>query len=136
MATTQILCKQEGIVQLPDALEGDPIRRLIVERDEDTITLESKNTTLLKVGQRVVDGDLVSKDQPIGACGEIEKIEGKVVKLRLGRPYMVSPDSVLHVRDGDLVQRGDGLALLVFERQKTGDIVQGLPRIEELLEAR
>ena len=43
---------------------------------------------------------------------------------------MKSPDSVLHVRDGDLVQRGDGLALLVFERQKTGDIVQGLPRIE------
>jgi len=49
---------------------------------------------------------------------------------------MVSPDSVLHVRDGELVQRGDALALLVFERQKTGDIVQGLPRIEELLEAR
>ena len=49
---------------------------------------------------------------------------------------MVSPDSVLHVKDGDLVLRGDGLALLVFERQKTGDIVQGLPRIEELLEAR
>jgi len=136
VATTQILCKQEGIVQLPDALEGDPIRRLIVERDEDTITIDSKNTSLLEVGQRVVDGDLVSKDQPIGACGEIEKINGKKVTLRLGRPYMVSPDSVLHVRDGDLVQRGDGLALLVFERQKTGDIVQGLPRIEELLEAR
>lgn len=28
------------------------------------------------------------------------------------------------------------LASLVFERAKTGDIVQGLPRIEELLEAR
>ncbi|WP_269608857.1 DNA-directed RNA polymerase subunit beta' [Prochlorococcus marinus] len=136
VATTQILCKQEGIVQLPDAIDGDPVRRLIVERDEDTITIDSKGTTLLKVGQRVVDGDLVSKDQPIGACGEIEKIDGKKIKLRLGRPYMVSPDSVLHVRDGDLVQRGDGLALLVFERQKTGDIVQGLPRIEELLEAR
>ncbi len=136
VATTQILCKQEGIVQLPDALDGDPVRRLIVEREEDTINIDSKGTTLVKVGQRVVDGDFVSKDQAIGACGEIENIEGKKVKLRLGRPYMVSPDSVLHVRDGDLVQRGDGLALLVFERQKTGDIVQGLPRIEELLEAR
>ena len=102
VATTQILCKQEGIVQLPDALDGDPVRRLIVERDEDTITIDSKGTTLLKVGQRVVDGDFVSKDQPIGACGEIENIDGKKVKLRLGRPYMVSPDSVLHVRDGDL----------------------------------
>ncbi len=136
VATTQILCKQEGVVQLPDAVDGDPVRRLIVERDEDTITIDSKGTTLLKVGQRVVDGESVSKDQSIGACGEIESIDGKKVKLRLGRPYMVSPDSVLHVRDGDLVQRGDGLALLVFERQKTGDIVQGLPRIEELLEAR
>lgn len=28
------------------------------------------------------------------------------------------------------------LATLVFERQKTGDIVQGLPRVEELLEGR
>ena len=136
VATTQILCKQEGVVQLPEAVDGDPVRRLIVERDEDTITIDSKGTTLLKVGQRVVDGDFVSKDQSIDACGEIENIDGKKVKLRLGRPYMVSPDSVLHVRDGDLVQRGDGLALLVFERQKTGDIVQGLPRIEELLEAR
>ncbi len=88
------MCKQEGIVQLPDALDGDPIRRLIVERDEDTITIESKGTTLLTVGQRVVDGDLVSKGQPIGACGEIEKINGNKVTLRLGRPYMVSPDSV------------------------------------------
>ncbi len=136
VATTQILCKQEGIVQLPDALDGEPVRRLIVEREEDTINIDSIGTTLVKVGQRVVDGDFVSKDQAIGACGEIENIDGKKVKLRLGRPYMVSPDSVLHVRDGDLVQRGDGLALLVFERQKTGDIVQGLPRIEELLEAR
>jgi DNA-directed RNA polymerase subunit beta' len=42
----------------------------------------------------------------------------------------------LHIEDGDLVQRGDNLVLLVFERAKTGDIIQGLPRIEELLEAR
>ncbi len=59
---------------------------------------------------------------------------GKV--LRVGRPYRVSPGAVLQVEDGDLVQRGDNLVLLVFERAKTGDIIQGLPRIEELLEAR
>ena len=58
------------------------------------------------------------------------------VRIRIGRPYMVSPESILHVRNGNLVQRGDALALLVFERAKTGDIVQGLPRVEELLEAR
>ncbi|KGG14754.1 MULTISPECIES: DNA-directed RNA polymerase subunit beta' [unclassified Prochlorococcus] len=136
VATTQILCKEKGIVQLPEMHEGEPIRRLIVERQEDTIAIKSHSKPLVKVGQRVIDGDLLSKDQPINSCGEIEAVKDDKVTLRLGRPYMVSPDSVLHVKNGDLVQRGDGLALLVFERQKTGDIVQGLPRIEELLEAR
>jgi DNA-directed RNA polymerase subunit beta' len=91
---------------------------------------------VVSVGQRIVDGELLAEGEPSSCCGEVEAVESNSVTLRLGRPYMVSPDSVLHVRDGDLVQRGDGLALLVFERQKTGDIVQGLPRIEELLEAR
>jgi len=136
VATTQILCKQQGVVQMPEELDGEPVRRLIVEREEDTVTLSTTGTPTVSVGQRIVDGDEISAGEAAGCCGEVEAVEGQSVTLRLGRPYMISPDSVLHVRDGDLVQRGDGLALLVFERQKTGDIVQGLPRIEELLEAR
>ncbi len=136
IATTQILCKQPGLVQLPNVFEDEPIRRLIVEREEDKIKIKISGKAFVKVGDRVVDGDPVSKSEKSTSCGEIEEISSSSVTLRLGRPYMVSPDSVLHVKDGDLVLRGDGLALLVFERQKTGDIVQGLPRIEELLEAR
>ncbi len=136
VATTQILCKQEGVAQLPDIKEGDPIRRLIVEREEDTTKLSVTGSPSVEVGQRIVDGEELATGETAECCGEIEAVNGKSITLRLGRPYMVSPDSVLHVRDGDLVQRGDALALLVFERQKTGDIVQGLPRIEELLEAR
>ena len=136
VATTQILCKQEGVAQMPEATESEPVRRLIVERAEDTVTISTSGKPVVTVGQRIVDGDLLADGQPADCCGEVERVDAKAVTLRLGRPYMISPDSVLHVRDGDLVQRGDGLALLVFERQKTGDIVQGLPRIEELLEAR
>ena len=136
IATTQILCKEDGIVQLPLSTDEEPIRRLIVEREEDKIFIDAKGKPSVKVGDRLVDGDFISKTEKSTSCGEIEEVGDNTVTLRLGRPYMVSPDSVLHVRDGDLVQRGDGLALLVFERQKTGDIVQGLPRIEELLEAR
>jgi DNA-directed RNA polymerase subunit beta' len=137
VATTQILCKEDGVVQLPDPVDGEPVRRLIVERQDDTRRIELAGATpLVAVDQRIVDGDLLAEGLPAPCCGQVEAINGSTLTIRLGRPYMVSPDSVLHVRDGELVQRGDGLALLVFERQKTGDIVQGLPRIEELLEAR
>ena len=36
IATTQILCKQ-GLIQLPNVIEDEPIRRLIVEREQDKI---------------------------------------------------------------------------------------------------
>ena len=137
VATTQILCKEDGVVQLPDNADGEPIRRLIVERASDTRSFEfAASAPAVEVGQRLVDNDLRAAGVEDPCCGEVEAVSGSTVTIRLGRPYMVSPDSVLHVRDGELVQRGDSLALLVFERQKTGDIVQGLPRIEELLEAR
>ncbi|MBD2423606.1 DNA-directed RNA polymerase subunit beta' [Cyanobium sp. FACHB-13342] len=137
VATTQILCKEDGVVQLPDLVDGEPIRRLIVERDGDTRTIDLGSAKPeVAVDQRIVDGDQLANGVVAPCCGQVEAIKGNTITIRLGRPYMVSPDSVLHVRDGELVQRGDGLALLVFERQKTGDIVQGLPRIEELLEAR
>ena len=137
VATTQILCKEDGVVQLPESTNGEPIRRLIVERSTDTRTIDLGSARPdVSLNQRIVDGDPLSAGVAAPCCGEVEAIDGSKLRIRLGRPYMVSPDSVLHVRDGELVQRGDGLALLVFERQKTGDIVQGLPRIEELLEAR
>ncbi|MFB2977905.1 DNA-directed RNA polymerase subunit beta' [Microseira sp. BLCC-F43] len=90
-------------------------------------------------------GDAESKEVPASprpgvpasstASGQLTTDNYQVV-MRLARPYRVSPGAVLHIEDGDLVQRGDNLVLLVFERTKTGDIIQGLPRIEELLEAR
>ena len=39
-------------------------------------------------------------------------------------------------KNGEFVADGQTLGLLNFEKEITGDIVQGLPRIEELLEAR
>ena len=105
IATTQILCKENGVVQLPNVIEGEPTRRLIVEREEDKIKIKISSKAVVKVGDRVVDGDPISKSEKSTSCGEIEEISSGSVTLRLGRPYMVSPDSVLHVKDGDLVLR-------------------------------
>merc|ERR1712157_627543 len=39
-------------------------------------------------------------------------------------------------KNGEFIEGGQTIGLLNFEKEITGDIVQGLPRIEELLEAR
>jgi DNA-directed RNA polymerase subunit beta' len=136
VARTQIQGKEAGEVQgIREGVEA--IRRIIVVRDADQVTLDTKGKTpKVKAGDLLVAGTEVASGMKLEESGQVVRVEDNKVTLRLARPYRVSPGAVLHINDGDLVQRGDNLVLLVFERTKTGDIIQGLPRIEELLEGR
>lgn len=42
----------------------------------------------------------------------------------------------IYCKNGEFIENGQTIGLLNFEKEITGDIVQGLPRVEELLEAR
>lgn len=146
---TEIMCKEDGIIQ--GIRSGSEIlRRCLVVRDIDQMTIELPEGVqpTVKLGQLLVEGIEIAEGINLSESGQVIALGDKIVgqgtvpvtgnqiTLRRGRPYRVSPGAILHVKDGDLVQRGDNLVLLVFERAKTGDIIQGLPRIEELLEAR
>ncbi|MBW4645149.1 MAG: DNA-directed RNA polymerase subunit beta'' [Goleter apudmare HA4340-LM2] len=151
VARTQILCKEGGIVR--GAQKGvEAVRRCLVLRHTDMITTNSTAQPKVKVGTLLVEGTEIAPGVFAEESGQVVEIKNTTassatgesalstpqytVKIRVGRPYRVSPGAVLQIEDSDLVQRGDNLVLLVFERAKTGDIIQGLPRIEELLEAR
>nr|WP_254175219.1 DNA-directed RNA polymerase subunit beta' [Planktothrix pseudagardhii] len=146
---TEILCKEYGIIQ--GIRSGTEIlRRCLVVRDIDQTTIDFPEGVKpdVKLGQLLVEGAEIAPGMILPESGQVIALGDKIVgagttpvtgnqiTMRRGRPYRVSPGAILHVKDGDLVQRGDNLVLLVFERAKTGDIIQGLPRIEELLEAR
>jgi DNA-directed RNA polymerase subunit beta' len=136
VARTEILCKEAGEVRgIREGMEA--IRRILVMRESDRIALDlNGQTPTVAVGDLVVDGSEIAPGLVLEESGQVAEISDSHITLRLARPYRVSTGAVLHIENGDLVQRGDSLVLLVFERAKTGDIIQGLPRIEELLEAR
>lgn len=135
VAKTQVLAINDGVASIKSNKED--ARRLLLICDSYEAKLPIKSKSCVKAG------DFVKLDSIITAGGETSSVSGKVVKVsekeivvRTGRPYLISPGTMLQVDAGALVLRGDMLATLVFERQKTGDIVQGLPRVEELLEGR
>ncbi|CAC5344832.1 DNA-directed RNA polymerase subunit beta' [Planktothrix rubescens CCAP 1459/22] len=146
---TEIMCKEDGIIQ--GIRSGSEIvRRCLVVRESDQMTIQLPEGVkpTVKLGQLLVEGIEIAEGVNLSESGQVIAVGDKIVgqgtipvtgnqiTMRRGRPYRVSPGAILHIKDGDLVQRGDNLVLLVFERAKTGDIIQGLPRIEELLEAR
>lgn len=136
VARTEIQCKEAGEIRGIRA-EGEAVRRVLVVRDADRIQIPlNGQTPTYAVGDLVVANTELAPGVFSPESGQVTSLDNDVLVLRLARPYRVSTGAVLHIEDGDLVQRGDNLVLLVFERAKTGDIIQGLPRIEELLEAR
>lgn len=135
VAKTEIQCKEAGEVR-GIASGAEAIRRILLVRESDRFTVDYQGDLLIKEGDLVVSGSEISPGVALEKSGHAIAIEDNQIVFRAARPYRVSAGALLQVGDGDLVQRGDNLVLLVFERSKTGDIIQGLPRIEELLEAR
>lgn len=113
-------------------------RRFLILSDTDKYICQINNINSIKVRLN----DWVYRDQEVAQgiysleSGQVIDIDNSKIVLRIGRPYLISHGSILHVDHNSLVHRGENIATLIFNRVKTGDIVQGLPRIEEILEAR
>jgi DNA-directed RNA polymerase subunit beta' len=57
------------------------------------------------------------------------------VIIRLAKPYLATRGTTIHNHYGEVVREGDTLITLIYERLKPGDIIQGLSKVEQLLQA-
>ena len=136
VAETHLLSESAGKVEKINTTNR-ATRKIIVltEKDLETIPLKGQTPQVSK-GELVKYGDQIADKVIAKESGQVMEFDNDSITIRSGCPYLVSSGAILQTNNSDLVQRGDTLAILVFERSKTGDIVQGLPRIEEILEAR
>lgn len=70
------------------------------------------------------------------ASGQITKITQKSLTIRKGVPLLASLRGLVHVLNNDFVEKNQLLVTLRSKRLQTEDIVQGIPKIEQLFEAR
>ena len=97
---------------------------------------KNTETLFVKKGDLVRTGTYLTSKTRSKYAGQVYKIEEDSIFIRLGRPYLVSEGTVLRANTKSLVERSDILATLIYDKLKTVDIVQGLPKVEEILEAR
>nr|YP_009395171.1 RNA polymerase b''''-subunit [Bryothamnion seaforthii]ARW63939.1 RNA polymerase b''''-subunit [Bryothamnion seaforthii] len=112
--------------------------RILIIGDDNTYAFKLNKNQSLKVSLNswVYIGDEVATNVFSNYSGKVISIQDSQIIIRIGQPYLISIGSFLHISNGSLIQKGENIATLIFDRAKTGDIVQGLPRIEEILEAR
>nr|QCI06092.1 RNA polymerase b'-subunit [Dicranema revolutum] len=137
VAETKILSKITGKIE--NIQENNTAnRRLLITTPLDIRTFNIDNNQLLKVkiNDWVYKGDNLTNNIVIYCSGKIVEIKNNQVKIRIGQPYLIPTGSIIHINNNNLIQKGENIATLIFKKAKTGDIVQGLPRVEEILEAR
>ena len=135
VAKTQVLAINSGVASIKS--EKEDARRLLLTSANYETKIPVQGKAVVKKGDFVkLDSLLAESEERSTVSGQVIAVNKGEITIRAGRPYLISPGTMLQVESGALVLRGDNIATLVFERQKTGDIVQGLPRVEELLEGR
>jgi DNA-directed RNA polymerase subunit beta' len=97
--------------------------------------MEEKSPTKT-LGQLFFENLQIPEDGKIFLSGQVIGIHTDYFIIRLGKPHLANEGAIIHNNCGGFVEEGDTLTTLTYERLKSGDIIQGLPKVEQLLEAR
>nr|QKV46102.1 RNA polymerase beta'' subunit [Selliguea yakushimensis] len=68
--------------------------------------------------------------------GQVVAIHQDYLLIRTGKTILANRGAAPHKISGDIIGEGDTLITLPYDRLKSGDITQGLPKVEQLLESR
>ena len=78
----------------------------------------------------------ISEDEPLPESGQIIAVDEESLVIRSAKPYLATRKATVHGHYGEILDKGDTLITLIYERLKSSDIIQGLPKVEQLSEAR
>lgn len=68
--------------------------------------------------------------------GKIISVKPFKIKLHNGTPFFLSKSTIIFRYSKNFIKKDETIGIIPFEQMITGDIIQGLPKIEEILEAR
>jgi hypothetical protein len=89
-----------------------------------------------RLGELVFPGEKFYSQRAFLRAGMIVHLNREKLTLRKAEFFSISDQAILHAYNGDFILKNQAVMTLPFQTLKTGDIVQGIPRVEQYLEAR
>jgi hypothetical protein len=126
-ALANCLYSFEGEIRLPE---------LALTKSNQHVFARKGKKCVVPVGTYIRVGDALMEDTQSPYAGQLIHINATHIILRRVYPYAISHGSSLFVNHGDFIEKNMPFGTLVSLASTAGDIVQGLPKVDELLEAR
>ncbi len=127
----------EGEIYLQkENLKFNQINSLILTND-DTCTLKSNYLTRqCQIGDILTYGTEMNQSQTSSSIGQVIQITKNYIKLQLLENSLVGSNSRFFCTNDQFIQKTNKIFTQSYPRLQMGDIVQGIPKIEEFFEAR
>nr|YP_009716124.1 RNA polymerase beta' subunit [Atriplex centralasiatica]QGL09249.1 RNA polymerase beta' subunit [Atriplex centralasiatica] len=93
-------------------------------------------STKIYLGQFVCENICITKRGTHLKSGQVLIVQFDSVVIRSAKPYLATPGATVHGHYGEIINEGDTLVTFIYEKSRSGDITQGLPKVEQVLEVR
>jgi DNA-directed RNA polymerase subunit beta' len=95
-----------------------------------------KTSIKMNLGQFICENVCIAKNGPHLKSGQVLIVQVDSVVIRSAKPYLAIPGATVHGHYGEILYEGDTLVTFIYEKSRSGDITQGLPKVEQMLEVR
>nr|YP_009575246.1 RNA polymerase subunit beta'' [Aristolochia mollissima]QBI76727.1 RNA polymerase subunit beta'' [Aristolochia mollissima] len=95
-----------------------------------------KTSTTISLGQFICENVCISKYGPRIKSGQVIIVHVDSLVRRSAKPHLATPGATVHGHYGEILYEGDTLVTFIYEKSRSGDITQGLPKVEQVLEVR
>lgn len=133
--------KKLSINNVPEKLKGKQIFK--PDTLKDSISFNKMEKTLLLQSSELITSNFSNRTHLENQLTLVKFREHNFINsTKFIGVYSITEDffeqdvNSVFCKNSEFIENGDTLGLLKLEKEITGDIVQGLPRIEEILEAR
>ncbi|XP_034198225.1 DNA-directed RNA polymerase subunit beta''-like [Prunus dulcis] len=92
--------------------------------------------TIISLGQFICENLCIAKKGSHLKSGQVIIVQIDSVVIRSAKPYLATPGATVHGHYGEILSEGDTLVTFIYEKSRSGDITQGLPKVEQVLEVR
>nr|YP_010474765.1 RNA polymerase beta'' subunit [Corydalis fargesii]UVH69052.1 RNA polymerase beta'' subunit [Corydalis fargesii] len=95
-----------------------------------------ETSRIIRLGQLICENGCISKDGPRLQSGQVIIVHVDSLVIRSAKPYLVTPETTVHGHCGAILSQGDTIATFLYEKSRSSDITQGLPKVEQGFEVR
>nr|UPN63676.1 RNA polymerase beta'' subunit [Rhodiola quadrifida] len=92
--------------------------------------------TIISLGQFLFENACIAKNRPHLKSGQVLIVQVDSIIIRSAKPYLATPGATVHGHYGETLSTGDTFVTFIYEKSRSGDITQGLPKVEQVLEVR